>query len=362
MIETVTGPTVTVTSPTATVTGLTVTVTSPTVAVTGPTVTITSLTATVTGPTATVTSLTVAVVGPTVAITGPTVAITGPTVAITGPTATVGGLIARSSGLIAPMGPRSGPGAAILGREAPLPPLDRALPLGLVALLAPLAGCPGRTPPAGEPCDGGPKDLYCSVWLLACTLPPDGGPARCGPPGEFAACEKSLGCAAGLSCVGPFPGPPPNVVCLQGCARTADCRDPDDVCWATSFGEECLPNGCGPGSAADGGSLNGTAFFAPCDAEDAGDGRCVPYSSAGAIYGVCLASGATPDGGRCTTDRGAAGDGTLCAAGLGCAAPDGGGGICAPLCDPDAGSPCGAGQRCRPDLDPGFLSGLCWPP
>ncbi|MHB1844843.1 MAG: hypothetical protein ACYCWW_08435 [Deltaproteobacteria bacterium] len=232
------------------------------------------------------------------------------------------------------------------------------LEAGLIALGF---GCAGPKPPLGRPCDGGPTDEYCSVWHLVCAPATASDPASCALPGEFAACAKDLGCAPGYGCEGPFPGPPPNFVCLQACAQTADCRDPDDICYPESLGRFCLPNGCGPGSAPDGGALNGTTFFAPCDALDAGDGRCVPYPSGGQVYGVCLASGAAPDGGVCSVGRWDGGEGALCAAGLGCSARDGGPGICAPLCDPSADGGCGEGLRCRPDLDPGFLAGLCWP-
>jgi hypothetical protein len=195
------------------------------------------------------------------------------------------------------------------------------------------------------------------VWQLDCTL--DGGTGFCEPPGEFEPCSLQLGCTGNeIQCVGPFPGPPPNYFCFQACTATPDCLDPDTVCETSTepAGSFCAPNDCGPGSAPDGGSSNGTAFFAPCDSSDAGDGTCIPYSYEDA--GTFGTAGAALDGGVCDVAR--SGSAPLCKVGFGCdLANSTTQGICTPLCDPlDAGGPvCPHGATCV--QEPGFSAGLC---
>jgi hypothetical protein len=213
--------------------------------------------------------------------------------------------------------------------------------------------------PLGQLCD--PVDAsFCTVWMLACVL--DAGSGRCETPGEFQPCAPALGCSGSrFQCVGPFPGPPPNYFCFQACTATPDCVDPDTACLASTdpTGSFCAPNDCGPGSGVDGGSSNGTAFFAPCDVLDAGDGTCIPYTYADAgTFGTCQAAGPAPDGGACDIDR--QGSAPLCQVGFGCnqtssSTP----GSCAPLCDSlDAGGPiCASGTSCQPE--PGFSAGVC---
>jgi len=211
-------------------------------------------------------------------------------------------------------------------------------------------------PPLGQACD--PADAsFCTVWEFVCVS--DGGSGVCSLPGEFASCDPSFGCAAPYGCHGPFPDVSPPYFCVATCAHTADCPDPDTICGSSIQppGSFCMPDACGPGSAADGGSANGTAFFAPCDVEDTGDGTCVPYPYVDAgVFGVCQAGGPAADGGACETDR--TGAAPLCQVGLGCAQPGAGPGSCAPLCNPvDGGPSCPSDQRC--EVEPGFLAGLC---
>ncbi len=198
--------------------------------------------------------------------------------------------------------------------------------------------------------------------MLACTL--DGGVGHCEPPGEFQPCATQFGCSGSqLRCIGPFSGSPPNDFCYQPCELTTDCTDPDTICVPSGLpsGSICIPNECGPGSGTDGGSLNGTVFFAPCDSLDAGDGTCIPYFSEDAgPFGVCQGAGPVVDGGACEIDRSTVA--LLCQVGFGCNQPvPGSPGDCAPLCDPlDAGGPvCARTLSC--EVEPGFSVGLCEP-
>ncbi len=226
--------------------------------------------------------------------------------------------------------------------------------LGLICLGA--AACnPG--PPLGQACD--PADAsFCTAWQFVCAS--DDGAGLCSLPGEFLPCDPHFGCASPYGCQGPFPTGLPDFFCFAPCHATADCADPDTICeaYGQPAGSFCVENDCGPGSALDGGSVNGTAFFAPCGVEDAGDGLCLPYAFGDAgSFGICEAAGPAVDGGVCETDRSAAAP--LCEVGLGCAQDGTGPGSCAPICDPlDAGGPaCPAGERCT--IEPGFQAGLC---
>ena len=238
---------------------------------------------------------------------------------------------------------------AFMARHAPWP-----------LLLAALA-CAAK-PPLGEPCNL-TSQLPCTAWGLGCLELADGGTA-CAPPGEFQGCEAKEGCGpAWLSCAGPFPGLPSHF-CLEACAATLDCKDPDTTCQDAGPGDFCIPDGCGPGSAPDGGAINGPRFFGPCDSAGRGDGTCLPYpSSPGQLpFGACLAAGTVDAGGGCLTDRTDGGAGTLCAPGLACVQPDAAKpGLCAPLCDPglDGGPSCAAGTSCDGSLEAGFLAGIC---
>jgi hypothetical protein len=230
--------------------------------------------------------------------------------------------------------------------------------VGIVALA--WVACSPKAP-LGQVCD--PADAsFCTVWELACAV--DGGVGRCEPPGEFQPCSPQLGCTGSqLRCSGPFAEAPPNYFCFQPCLATSDCTDPDAVCEVPGqpAGAFCVPSECGPGSGADGGSANGTVFFAPCDSLDAGDGTCIPYSFADAgTFGTCQGAGPAIDGGVCEVDR--SGLAPLCEVGFGCAQPDPAApGECAPLCDPfDAGGPrCPQGLVC--EIETGFATGLCAP-
>jgi hypothetical protein len=159
-----------------------------------------------------------------------------------------------------------------------------------------------------------PVGLFCQGVNIS-----DGGViGSCVLPGDAMTCQTTVGCAPGMFCKSGVFGT--GNACVQGCTQTSDCQDIRKNCVPALISTTqagCFYNACGPGSNSDGGSINGTDLYSPCNAQDAGDGTCVPFAAGASAVGLCEQSGSTALNQPCALQRNDAGVG-LCGVGAAC--------------------------------------------
>jgi hypothetical protein len=195
----------------------------------------------------------------------------------------------------------------------------------------------------GQPDSCSPAGLACIGVSVVSTT------GTCQLPTNGYACEPSVGCATGYSCVGSTG----QTYCYQDCTTTNDCSAAYETCQSEGNGTSlCIYESC-------------TNFYGLCNVIGTNDGFCVPFSNPPqADYGLCIA-GAPVDAGvpsSCTTfGRG----GGLCPVGMFCYTDyETTGTQCQPFCGaiPISGttSPsCSGGEFCVQDY--GSLFGSCAP-
>lgn len=202
-------------------------------------------------------------------------------------------------------------------------------------------------PPNGsgaDPCLADGAGLACNPnatdTIFICTLPV-----------EFQECLPAVGCddeTPPLFCTNADPGTgPQGWECVNDCAVTANCPDETTTCQ----GNICFLDACGPGSLADGGSVNPGGFYAPCDSAGTNDGTCFPYPAGSMTYGYCQENGTLESNSEgCGDNRPAdGGTSTLCVAGDVCViAYQAASSYCTPYC-----ASSGVGPSCSAD------AGLC---
>ena len=221
-------------------------------------------------------------------------------------------------------------------------------------------------PTIGQSCTPAQPDP-CATSGLACDPQPGGTTYACELPTEFQGCESSVGCASSaLNCLD-LPigqGGASLFLCVNPCSVTTDCPDLGTSCSVSGGHSVCLTDLCGPGSSPDGGSANGTTYYATCNNAGTGDGSCLPFSISTGYEGVCAAGGFVAAGaGGCAVQRGQGGGG-LCAPGAACIQNIQGGAatLCVDVCaasaptEADGGPGCPTGQSC---LNVGALYGFC---
>ncbi len=200
----------------------------------------------------------------------------------------------------------------------------------------------------------------CATAGLACMYTGGGTSGyQCELPTEFYPCLPAVGCAQGsppLTCSAITLPTGSENLCVVDCAASTGCPTPSTTCQSVSGQSVCWYDLCGPGSSPDGGTANGTVYYAPCNAQGSGDGVCLPVTSGSGTVGICqqggpLAAGAT----GCSPIRPAGGAlATLCDGTSYCLTSFSGGttSLCYPICGAqapmaaDGGPGCGTGTGC----------------
>jgi hypothetical protein len=193
------------------------------------------------------------------------------------------------------------------------------------------------------------------------------GVGSCGPPQELDPCDPDAGCATSdLSCDLLFTSSG-IYLCLRSCNSTGDCVNPTTSCFndVAAGGTICFYNVCGPDWPLPFPPLSGSSYYAPCNAQGAGDGTCLPVESQLGTVGICLQGGPVTSGGACVEQRTDGGGDQLCASGTLCAAANGAY-ACNPICAAsangslDGGGPsCASGSVCANVLNASFDFGQC---